>query len=73
VPTISVRITEEDKKQLLRYGPLSHTVREALELYVKDRKKREALRSLAELQRKYPVRVDPDDIVRLIREDRRSH
>ena len=73
MPTISIRITDEDKKRLLRYGPVSKTVREALDQYMKDEKKREALRKLSELQKRYPVKVDPDEIVRAIRADRRSH
>jgi len=73
MPTISVRISDEEKKKLLHYGPLSRTVREALDQFVRDEKKREALRKLAELQKKYPVRVDSRETVRTIREDRRNH
>jgi len=71
MPTISVRITEEEKRRLLRYGSLSDTVREALELYMKDRKSRDVLRKLAQFQREHPVNVDSDEIVRVIREGRK--
>lgn len=71
MPTISVRITDEERKKLLRYGPLSETVREALDLYLRDRKSREFVRKLKEFQRENPVKVDPDEIVRIIREGRK--
>jgi len=73
MPTISVRITDEERKKWLRYGPISRTVREAMEQYEKDRKKREFLEDLKKLRQEHPIQVDPDEIIRLIREDRRSH
>jgi hypothetical protein len=71
MPTISVRITEEERKKLLRYGPLSATVREALDLYLKDKKSREFVRKLRQFQQENPVKVDPNEIVRIIREGRK--
>ena len=71
MPTISVRISEEERTKLLRYGPLSETVREALDLYMKDRKSREFARKLKQFQQENPVKVDPDEIVRMIREGRK--
>ena len=73
MPTISVRISEEDRKRLLRYGPLSETIRQALELFEKDRKRREWMTRLDQLQKENPVKLDPDEIVRLLKEDRASH
>jgi hypothetical protein len=70
MPTISVRVTNEEMKRYTKYGPLSKTVREALELYEKERKKGEAVRKLEKLQREHPVHVDPEEIVRIIREGR---
>jgi hypothetical protein len=71
MPTISVRITEEERKRLLRYGPLSGTVREALDLYVREKKSREFVQKLRQFQRENPVKVDADEIVRTIREGRK--
>ena len=70
MPTISVRISEEEKKKLLKYGNLSDSVRDALDLYLKGKKSQEVLKKLAALQKKNPIRLDPEEIVRLIREDR---
>lgn len=70
MPTISVRISDEERKKLLKLGPLSETVREAIEMYVNDAKKREALRELKEFQRAHPVRITSEEIVRIIREGR---
>lgn len=73
MPTISVRISEEERKRLAKYGPLSDTVRRALEFYEKDLKKREWMKKLDKLQRENPVKLNPDEIVRIIREGRASH
>ena len=70
MPTISVRITEEERRRLLRYGPLSDTVREAIEMYVKGRKRREFVEELKRFQEEHPVHVDPDEVLRIIREGR---
>ena len=71
MPTITVRISEEEKRKLLKQGALSKSVREALELYLNTRKSRELIGKLEELQRKNPVRTTPADEVRLIAEDRK--
>jgi hypothetical protein len=71
MPTISVRITEEERKKLLRYGPLSDTVRDALDLYFRDKKSREFVQKLRKFQRENPVKVDPEEIVKIIREGRK--
>jgi len=44
-----------------------------MEQYEKDEKKRAVLDDLKRLQREHPIKIDPDEIVRIIREDRRSH
>ncbi len=71
MPTISVRISEQERKKLLRYGPLSDTVREAIDLYMRDKKSREFVQKLRQFQRENPVKVDPDEIMRIIREGRK--
>jgi uncharacterized protein YlbG (UPF0298 family) len=68
--TVCVRISEEEKKQLKKYGSLSHTLREAMKLYLNTKKTEETLAKLGELQAKNPVNISSEEIVRLIREDR---
>lgn len=70
MPTISVRLTDDEVRRLQKYGPLSKTVREALELYESERKRTAAVKKLRQLQREHPVSVDTDEIVRIIREGR---
>ena len=38
MPTVRVRLTEEEKKELLEYGGLSKGVREGVRLYLKAQK-----------------------------------
>ena len=71
MPNVKIRISEEDRRRLLRYGLLSAVVRDALKLYFKEEKKREFFRKLEQFQRKNPVRVDSKEIVKTIREGRR--
>jgi len=70
MPTISVRISEEEKKRLLKYGALSSSVREALNLYLDRRKSQELIAKLERLQRNDSVRTSSVDEVNLIHEDR---
>ncbi len=70
MPTISVRISEEERKKLLKYGSLSSSVRDALRLYLDTKKSEELLRKLEELQRRNPITTTTREEVRLIREDR---
>jgi Arc/MetJ-type ribon-helix-helix transcriptional regulator len=68
--TVCVRITEEEKKELQKYGSLSETLREAMKLYLNTKKSQEILDKLGELQAKNPVEITSEEIVRSIREDR---
>ncbi|HKZ41732.1 MAG: hypothetical protein A3K61_06555 [Thaumarchaeota archaeon RBG_16_49_8] len=70
MPTISIRISEKEKKELLEYGNLSDSVREALRLYLDKKKSQRILRRLEELQRKNPVKTTTLDEVKLLKEDR---
>ncbi len=70
MPTISVRISEEERKKLLKYGSFSSSVRDALRLYLDTKKSEELLRKLEELQRRNPITTTTMEEVRLIREDR---
>ncbi len=70
MPTITVRISEEEKKKLLQRGELSKSVREAVKLYLEADRTRELLARLEELQRKNPVKTTTSKEVRMINEDR---
>jgi hypothetical protein len=71
MPTITVRISAEEKKKLLQHGELSKSVREAVQLYLSTNRSRELLARLEELQEKNPVRTTASSEVRLINEDRK--
>ena len=68
--TVCVRISDEEKRQLQKYGKLSDTLREAMKLYLNNKKSDELLKKLADLQAKNPIKISTEEIVRLIREDR---
>ena len=70
MPTVRVRLTEEEKKELLEYGGLSKGVREGVRLYLKAQKSQEIFRKLEDLQRENPVKAASEKEVELIRQDR---
>jgi hypothetical protein len=67
---VCVRISEEEKRELLKYGSLSNTVRDAVKLYLNTKKYEEVLAKLKELQAKNPIKTTTEEEVRMIREDR---
>lgn len=69
---ITVRLSEKEKTALEKYGRISDVVRDAISMYVNNRKAREAIEELKDLQRRYPVKTTAGEIARLIREDRDS-
>jgi hypothetical protein len=71
MPTITVRISDEEKKRLLKRGKLSKSVREALELYLNTANSQDLIAKLEELQRKNPIKTASAEEVRMINEDRR--
>jgi len=71
MPTITVRVSDEEKKRLLKHGALSKSVREALELYLSARKSDELIGKLEKLQQTNQIRTTTAEEVRLINEDRR--
>jgi hypothetical protein len=68
--TVSVRISEEEKRQLQKYGKLSDTLREGMKLYLKNKKSEELFCKLEKLQAENPIKTSSEDEVRLIRETR---
>jgi len=69
MPTVSVRLTEEEK-ELLKHGGLSKGVRAGVRLYLKAQKSQEIFRKLEDLQRKNPIKAASEKEVELIRQDR---
>ena len=68
--TVCVRISEAEQQQLQKYGKLSDTLREAMNLYLNKKKSDNLLRKLADLQAKNQIKTSPEEIMRQIREDR---
>ncbi len=67
---ITFRLSEKEKATLEKYGKISDVVRDAIRLYINNRKAKEAVKTLKELQSKYRVNTTTEEMVRLIREDR---
>ena len=70
MPTISVRISDEEKKELDEYGPLSYAVREGVKLYLQSKKTSKTLAKLRALQAKDHAKTTTLEELKLIREDR---
>ena len=70
MPTISVRISDDQKKALLEYGPLSNSIRDAVRLYLDSKRSERLLLRLRELQGEDRVRTTSVEDARLIGEDR---
>lgn len=70
---ITVRLSEEEKTGLEKYGKISDVIRDAIRLYVNDKKARDALKRMEEWQKKNTIATTSDEIVTMIREDRESH
>lgn len=68
--TVTVRLTDKEKNEILKYGTLSEGLREGARLYVKAKKKREILGRLEKLQKRNPVTISSSEIVRMLRADR---
>jgi uncharacterized protein YlbG (UPF0298 family) len=68
--TVSVRISEEEKRQLKKYGRLSDTLREGMKLYLNKKKSDELLCKLEKMQAQCEIKTSIDEEVKLIREDR---
>ena len=67
--TITVRLSDKERKELARHGKISDVVRDALSLYLREKNSRRIIGRLRELQ-KTPVRSTIQEDLRLIRADR---
>ena len=68
--TVSVRISEEEKRQLKKYGKLSDTLREGMKLYLNKKKSDELLCKLEKMQSESEIKTSIEEELKLIREDR---
>ena len=68
--TVCVRISEEEKRELEKYGKISDILRSAMKLYLNTKKSDDALRRLKQMQAKNPIKTSEEEIVKMIREDR---
>jgi len=67
--TITVRLSEKERKELAKHGRISDVVRDALSLYLREKNSRKIVDRLLELQ-KSKVRSGIEEDVRFIRADR---
>ena len=70
MPTVSVRISDEEKKELDEYGPLSDALREGVRLYLQSKKTAKTLAKLRVLQATDHAKTTTLEELKLIREDR---
>ncbi len=70
MPTISVRISDKEKKELDQYGSVSEAVREGVKLYLQSKKTSKALAKLRALQAKDRAKTTTLEELKLVKEDR---
>jgi len=68
--TITVRLSEKERRELQKHGKISEVVREALRLYLRNRASKRIVSRLKELQKIAIMRTTIKDDLRLIRTDR---
>ena len=67
--TITVRLSEKERKELAKHGRISDVVRDALSLYLREKNSRKIIGRLLELQ-KYKTRSGIEEDLRFMRADR---
>jgi len=67
--TITVRLSDKERKELAELGRISDVVRDALSLYLREKNSRKIIARLKELQVS-PVRSTIKEDLRLLRADR---
>ena len=70
MPTLTVRLSDKEKEELLKYGTVSQGLREGIQLYLRTTRKQQALRRLGELQKANPLKLSSSEIAKMIRDDR---
>jgi hypothetical protein len=67
--TVTVRLSEHERRELKKRGNVSKIVREAIALYLRTEKSEQAIARLKDLQRRR-LRTSIEDDLRLLRTDR---
>jgi len=67
--TITVRLSEKERKELAKHGRISDVVRDALQLYLQEKNSQKIISRLTELQ-KSGIRSTIEEDVHFIRADR---
>ena len=70
---ITVRLSDKEKSALEKYGKISDVVRDAIQMYIDNKKKKHVIRKLEELQKRNKLELTTEQIVASIREDRDTH
>ena len=68
---VSVRISDEERRQLKKYGKLSDALREGMKLYLNKKKSDDLLCKLEKMQSESEIKTSIEEEVKLIREDRK--
>jgi len=68
--TISVRLTEDEKKNLKKHGEISKVVRDAITTYLASSKSKETIKRLEELQKTDRAKTTSQQEINLLRKDR---
>jgi len=68
--TVTVRLSEKGRRQLLKHGKIFDVLREALRLYLREKSSRRIISRLKKLQSSKIVRTTIEGDLRLIRADR---
>ena len=66
----SAGLSEEERRELLKYGNLSESLRERLRLYLGKKESEKLIRRLEVLQSSNPVKTSTAAELKLIRQDR---
>jgi len=66
----SAGLSEEERRELLKYGNLSESLREGLRRYLGKKKSEKLMRRLEVLQSSNPVKTSTAAELKLIRQDR---
>lgn len=69
--TVSIRLSEEEKKELKKHGKVSTVVREAITSYLSSRRSAHTIKRLKELQGRAKPKKGTELNLKLLREDRR--
>ncbi len=71
---ITVRVPKETKEKLKKYNVnVSETVRKILDERVEELEQKDLEERLERIKERFDDKIDPEMIVKLIREDRESH